>query len=166
MVLFILFMLIFLPSFPSALQLRMSFGLLNNPPPFFSIPHLSSPSFHFHFTEIIYILQPSQPGSSYLCSIHSSETDCLVSEHFSFYGEVVSLMPNPQPGGPGYPSSSGSYPLTCPAWVILPVTKLPPAQLSGSQEHSNPTTTIRWKHHRWGYVNIRSDIIDTCMWLR
>jgi hypothetical protein len=26
-------------------------------------------------------------------------------------------MPNPQPGGPGYSSSSGSYPLICPAWV-------------------------------------------------
>jgi hypothetical protein len=51
----------FLPSFPSALQLKVSFGLLNNLPPFFSILHLSSPSFHFHFTEIImYILQPSQ----------------------------------------------------------------------------------------------------------
>jgi hypothetical protein len=49
----------FLPSFPSALQLRVSFGLLNNQPPFFSILHLSSPTFHFHFTEIIiYILQP------------------------------------------------------------------------------------------------------------
>jgi hypothetical protein len=42
----------FLPSFPSVLQLRVSFGLLNNLPPFFSILHLSSPSFHFHFTEI------------------------------------------------------------------------------------------------------------------
>jgi hypothetical protein len=31
----------FLPSFPSALQLRVSFGLLNNLPPFFSIPRLT-----------------------------------------------------------------------------------------------------------------------------
>jgi hypothetical protein len=31
------------PSFPSALQLRASFGLLNNLPPFFSIRHQSSP---------------------------------------------------------------------------------------------------------------------------
>jgi hypothetical protein len=37
-----------------------------------------------------------------------SEADYLVSEQFSFYGEVVSLKPNPQPGGPGYSSSSGS----------------------------------------------------------
>jgi hypothetical protein len=41
--------------------------------------------------------------------------------------EVVSLTPNPQPGGPGYPSLSGSYPLTCPAWVALPVAMLPSA---------------------------------------
>jgi hypothetical protein len=30
-----------IPSFPSALQLRVSFGLLNNLPPFFSIPWLT-----------------------------------------------------------------------------------------------------------------------------
>jgi hypothetical protein len=30
-----------LPSFPSALQLRLSFGLLNNPPPFLPILHCS-----------------------------------------------------------------------------------------------------------------------------
>jgi hypothetical protein len=30
-----------LPFFPSALQLRVSFGLLNNLPPFFSIPRLT-----------------------------------------------------------------------------------------------------------------------------
>jgi hypothetical protein len=30
-----------LPSFPSALQLRVSIGLLNNLPPFFSIPRLA-----------------------------------------------------------------------------------------------------------------------------
>jgi hypothetical protein len=35
-------------------------------------------------------------------------------------------MPNPQPGGRGYPSSPGSYPSTCPAWVALPVAALPP----------------------------------------
>jgi hypothetical protein len=29
------------PSFPSTLQLRVSFGLLNNLPPFFSIPRLT-----------------------------------------------------------------------------------------------------------------------------
>jgi hypothetical protein len=34
---------------------------------------------------------------------------------------VVSLTPNPQSGGPGYPFSSGSSPLTCLAWEAIPV---------------------------------------------
>jgi hypothetical protein len=34
---------------------------------------------------------------------------------------VVSPTPNPQYGGPGYPFSSGSSPLTCLAWEALPV---------------------------------------------
>jgi hypothetical protein len=38
-----------------------------------------------------------------------------------------SLTPNPRPEVPGCPSSSGSYPLTCPAWVTLPVATLLPA---------------------------------------
>jgi hypothetical protein len=49
---------------------------------------------------------------------------------------LLASRPTPQPGGPVYPSSSGSYP-----WVALPVATLPPAQLSGSREHSYPTTT-------------------------
>jgi len=40
---------------------------------------------------------------------------------FFLQGEVVSLMPNPQPGGPEYPFLSGSSPLTCLAWEALPV---------------------------------------------
>ena len=44
-----------------------------------------------------------------------------------FRGEVAGLAPNPQPGGPGCLSSSGFYPLTCPAWAALPVATLPPA---------------------------------------
>ena len=42
-------------------------------------------------------------------------------------GEAVSLTPNPQPGGPGYPILSGSSPLTYLAWKALPLAKLPPA---------------------------------------
>jgi hypothetical protein len=60
----------------------------------------------------------------------SAEADCLVSEQFSFYGLrflASRPTPNPQPGGPWYPSPSGAYPLTCPAWVTLPVATLPPA---------------------------------------
>jgi hypothetical protein len=37
------------------------------------------------------------------------------------WGGVVSLTPNPQPGGPGYPFLSGPSPLTCLAWEALPV---------------------------------------------
>jgi hypothetical protein len=40
---------------------------------------------------------------------------------------LLASHPTPQPGGPGYPSSSGSYPLTCPERVTLPVAMLPPA---------------------------------------
>jgi hypothetical protein len=43
--------LFFPPSFPSALQLRVSFGLLNNQPPFFSPSEadcLVSEQFSFH----------------------------------------------------------------------------------------------------------------------
>ena len=39
---------------------------------------------------------------------------------FFLRGEV-SLTPNPQPGGPGYPFLSGSSPLTCLTWEALPV---------------------------------------------
>jgi hypothetical protein len=55
------------------------------------------------------------------CSL-SSEADCWVSEQIIFLRcGVVSPTPNPQPGGPGYPFSSGSSPLTCLAWEALPV---------------------------------------------
>jgi hypothetical protein len=58
----------------------------------------------------------------------SSEADYLVPEQFSFYGmRLLASRRTPQPGGPGYPSSSGSYRLNRPAWVALPVAALPPA---------------------------------------
>jgi hypothetical protein len=39
-----------------------------------------------------------------------------------FYGVgLLRLTSNPQPGGPGCPFLSGSSPLTCLAWEILPV---------------------------------------------
>jgi len=44
-----------------------------------------------------------------------------------FWGEGAGLAPSPQPRGPGCLSSSGFYPLTCLAWVSLPVATLPPA---------------------------------------
>jgi hypothetical protein len=63
----------------------VSFGLLNNLPPFFSSLHLSSPSFHFQ-------------------SIHPSEADCLVSEQFSFYGvRLLASRPTPNLEDQGIP---------------------------------------------------------------
>jgi hypothetical protein len=59
------------------------------------------------------------------------------------WGEVVSLMPNPQPVGPRYPFSSGSSLLTCLAWEALAVAKLPPAHLSGSYDRTSPTTASK-----------------------
>jgi len=41
--------------------------------------------------------------------------------NYFLQGEVVSLTPNPLPGGPGYPLLSGPSPSTCPARVALPV---------------------------------------------
>ena len=41
--------------------------------------------------------------------------------NYFLQGEVVSLTPNPQPRGPGYPLLSGPSPSTCPARVALPV---------------------------------------------
>jgi hypothetical protein len=78
-----------------------------------------------------YILQPSEPGSSY-ADVHPSEADCLVSEQFSFYGvRLLASRPTPNPQPPTrrtrVPSSSDTYSLTCPAWVTLPVATLPPA---------------------------------------
>jgi len=63
---------------------------------------------------------------------------------YMFYGgETVSLTPNPQPGGPGYPFWSGSPPLNYLARDAIPVASLPPAQLSGSSDHASPTTASK-----------------------
>jgi hypothetical protein len=40
---------------------------------------------------------------------------------------VVNPAPNPQPGGPGYLSYSGTSLKTSPAWVALPAAMLQPA---------------------------------------
>jgi hypothetical protein len=95
-------------------------------------------------------LWPPEQSASILLYIHLRQIIWFLNNFVFLWCEVVSVTPNSQPGGPEFASLSGSYPLTCPAWVTLPVAMLPPAKLSGSQEHSNPTTTIRWRHHRWG----------------
>jgi hypothetical protein len=53
---------------------------------------------------------------------------------------LLASCPNPQPGGSRYPFSSGSSPSTYPAWETLPVPTLPVSQLSGSFDHTSPTT--------------------------
>jgi hypothetical protein len=40
---------------------------------------------------------------------------------------LLTPLPNPQPGGTGYPLLSGASPLTCPAWEPLPVAVLTPS---------------------------------------
>jgi hypothetical protein len=54
-------------------------------------------------------LSPLQPAVPWPPETHSSETDCWVSEQI-----VFNPTPNHQPGGPGYPFSPESPPLTCP----------------------------------------------------
>jgi hypothetical protein len=65
-------------------------------------------------------------------------------------GEVFSLTPNHQPGGPGYPFLSGSSPLTCLAREAIPIASLLPEQLSGLYDHASPTTTLKLGYLRWG----------------
>jgi len=52
----------------------------------------------------------------------SVSTSVVVSVAYAvFYGaRLLALRPTLKPGGPGDHSLSGLYPLTCPAWVILP----------------------------------------------
>jgi hypothetical protein len=60
--------------------------------------------------------------------LNPSEASLRFSQQRLFY-RVGSLppTPNPQPGGPRCPFLFGSSPLTCLAWVTLPVAMLPPA---------------------------------------
>jgi hypothetical protein len=88
---------------------------------------MSQKSNPFPYSQIVFCLSvPSEASLRFL--------------DINFYGvKLVVLMPNLQPGGPGYPFSCGSSPLTCPAWETLPVVTLPPACLSGSSDHTSPT---------------------------
>jgi len=76
---------------------------------------------------------PTSYSSDFLIAISSSICKpwrCIFEVlwiYFFLRGEVDGHMPNPQPGGLAYPFSSGSSPLTCPAWETLPVAMLPPA---------------------------------------
>jgi hypothetical protein len=77
---------------------------------------------HIWANSLKYCFLPSLPPS---IPRHYSSGWALASWTIKFlWYEVVSLTPNPQPGGPGCPSLSAFYPLTCPAWVTLPVATL------------------------------------------
>ena len=65
-------------------------------------------------------------------------------------GEIISLTPNPQPRGPGYPFLLGSSPLTCLENYAIPVVSLPPGQFSGSFDPTSPTTTSKQGYLQWG----------------
>jgi hypothetical protein len=131
-----------LPSFPSALQLRVSSGLLNNQPPSFNamvdgclgkrhfpLPVLLLPCRLTMLTQQTKgpIAEPARIQISLMSiSVQSIHPKLIIwfLKNLIFRYEVVTLTHNPQHGGPEYPSSSGSYPLTCPAWVPLPVATL------------------------------------------
>ena len=123
---------------PLALQPTVGFGLSNNVLPFFPICHQLSPLPHSQHLKIsFYFLFPSFPGSSpssrhvaraisvYLVFFRPSSFNLssfflrstFVTVSF-LLGGVVRPMPNPQPGGPGYPFLSGSSPLTCLAFFF------------------------------------------------
>jgi hypothetical protein len=95
-----------IPSFQMVLQPGVGLGLLYNMPPGLSIPCSVSP----------FIYSLSQLGN------HCVPRLIIGFRNNSYLqGEVVSLKPNPQPGGPGYPLLSGPSPSTCPARVAVPV---------------------------------------------
>jgi hypothetical protein len=67
----------------------VSFGHLNNQPPFFSILHQSSPSFF---------------ADADFRSFHPSKPDFLVSEQFNFYGaRLLVSLPTPHLEDQGIP---------------------------------------------------------------
>ena len=98
------------PSFLSALQPFVSLGLLNNQSPLLSVFRLLCPLLYLHYFHHLFHLFLILPRL--IVGFRNK---------LFFRCEVVSPTPNPQPGGPGYPFSSGSSPLTCLAWEALPV---------------------------------------------
>ena len=84
---------------------------------------------------------------------YSPECLLIVSPLWGFFninflqGEVVSLTSNPQPGGPGYPFSSGSSPLTCLAWR--------PALPTSSYATASIVPTFLWPRKSHHYVEVR-----------
>ena len=87
-------------------------------------PSISNEVFLFFCLDLTFQVAIVIPVSKLLSSTsvsHPSEAVCWVSEQIIFMVWGCSPTPNPQPGGPGYPFSSGSSPLTYLAWEALPV---------------------------------------------
>jgi hypothetical protein len=101
----------------------VGFGLSNKILPFFPICHQLSPS-------------SLNPSSFFLCSTFVTISLLLCG--------VVSLTPNTQPGGQGYPFLSGSSPLTCLVWEALPVAYATASIALG----------IMWPHKPHHYVKL------------
>jgi hypothetical protein len=116
-------------------------GRLNRNPPSFSIHGLSPPIPNSDISRVV----------SIFLYLRGSFHEFSWQQFFS-QGWVVSPPPNPQPEGPGCLSLSGSSPLTFPAWEAVPVATLPPAEISGSFDHSSPPTTSKWRHLQKGVV--------------
>jgi hypothetical protein len=75
---------------------------------------------HFHLLILVYAV------SSVVVSVRSLILE-VSQQIYVLRGEIVSLTPNPQPRGPGYPFLSGPSPLTCLARDAIPVASRPPA---------------------------------------
>jgi hypothetical protein len=86
--------------------------------------------FHWHYSPL-WALACRTIAFHFSLSVSNSPHHLLNLSSFSFFSTfvtisfllcgVVSPTPNPQPGEPGYPFLSGSSPLTCLAWEVLPV---------------------------------------------
>jgi hypothetical protein len=84
----------------SALQLRVSFGLLNNQPPFLSVLHLFRRGVERYSEEVRRVWMEEVVAHLFLFadfrSFHPSEAD-LVSKQFSFYGvRLLASRPTPK----------------------------------------------------------------------
>ena len=94
--------------------------------------------------------------------------------NYFLQGEVVSLTPNPQPGGPGYPLLSGPSPSTCPARVVLPVADATAGvalRIIWPRKPSHPALAIDkveipWRGTHWQLVGLNLNWIPRKITLR
>jgi hypothetical protein len=111
-------------SIPHLLHIQQSLGVISSYTPWWI---LASSKIFLHFSQSCdlgaqFLMTMLNPCSCWVVFIFSIQFTILeASQQTCFY---VSLIPNPQPGGPGYLFLSGSSPLTCLAWEALPVVML------------------------------------------